>query len=94
MTLLENKHRVAPPTVVTGLPITFRCNKNKLVPYETHHRDKTICGDVQRLLSTEFRFGDGEVLCPIRQEFFDYWRKVFSKLQTIFTNLPAALFTL
>jgi predicted lipid carrier protein YhbT len=51
------------PTVVTDVHLTFQRHKNKLVSYETHHRDKTICGDVQRLFYTEHRFGDGDTLC-------------------------------
>jgi len=51
------------PAVVTDVHLTFERHKNKLVSYETHHRDKTICGDFQRLLYTELRFGDGDLLC-------------------------------
>jgi hypothetical protein len=83
--VLEIRHRVAPlppPTaVVTGVHLTFQCHKNKLVSYETYHRDKTICGDVQRLLSTELCFGDGDLPCLRHQEFLDDGRIVFSKLR-------------
>ena len=54
VSVLEIRHRQT-PAVVTGVHLTFLRHKNKLVSYETHRRDKPICGDFQRLLTTERR---------------------------------------
>lgn len=80
--------------MVTDVRLTFQSHKNKLVSFETHHSDKIICGDVQRLLTTELRFVYGDLLCLPHQLFLDDWHKVFSKRRIFVTNLRGFIYLL